>query len=313
MTLFEPRLLLLDEPDSHLHPDNQVLLAKALQYISSETSTQIIVSTHSRHLVDALQDDAHFVWLKDGKVFQQGVDLPRLPLLLDIGALDSFDKLMAGTIEWVVLSEDTDLTLIKILAASSGFDVQETLFFSYKTSTNLESAKILASFIKEISPSTTVVIHRDRDFMTDEEAATVATKISQGGAIAFVTERSDIESYFVRSKHIATATGLDSDNVHTWIDKLATGEHNKLAHTFTRKRDEVKHLLYRDNPNEFPSTVELLGDSVPLAHRNRLGKQMLKLVRAGLHTKFNANPAKLLQATAALKSARLAEIIESQS
>ena len=313
VTLFEPRLLLLDEPDSHLHPDNQVLLAKALQFISSETSTQIIVSTHSRHLVDALQDDAHFVWLKDGKVFQQGVDLPRLPLLLDIGALDSFDKLMAGTIEWVVLSEDTDLTLIKILAASSGFDVQETLFFSYKTSTNLESAKILASFIKEISPSTTILIHRDRDFMTDMEVELVATKIAQGGAKAFVTERSDIESYFVRSKHIAAATGLDADDVLTWLKNLATVEHNKLAHTFTRKRDEVKHLLYRDNPSDFPSTVDLLGDTVPLPPSHRLGKQMLKLVRAGLHTKFNANPAKLLQPTPALRSQRLAEILASSS
>ena len=169
VTLFEPRLLLLDEPDSHLHPDNQGLLASALSYIASETSTQIIVATHSRHLVDALNDEANFVWLKEGKVKSLGSGLPRLPLLLDIGALDSFDKLIAGTIEWVILSEDSDLRMLKILAESSGFSKEKTLFFSYKTSSNLESAKILANFIIEMSPETKVVIHRDRDFMTDEE------------------------------------------------------------------------------------------------------------------------------------------------
>lgn len=91
VTLFKPRLLLLDEPDSHLHPDNQILLAKVLQIIATETSTQVIVATHSRHIVEALYDDASFAWLKDGKVFKQGISLDKLPLLLDIGALDRFD------------------------------------------------------------------------------------------------------------------------------------------------------------------------------------------------------------------------------
>src|SRR3990167_4821054 len=66
VTLFEPALLLLDEPDSHLHPDNQGLLASALQLAAAETTTQVILSTHSRHLVDALYEDSHFVWLKEG-------------------------------------------------------------------------------------------------------------------------------------------------------------------------------------------------------------------------------------------------------
>ena len=54
VTLFAPSILLLDEPDAHLHPDNQALLANALQRITSETSTHVLVSTHSRHMVDAL-------------------------------------------------------------------------------------------------------------------------------------------------------------------------------------------------------------------------------------------------------------------
>lgn len=245
VTLFEPRLLLLDEPDSHLHPDNQGLLANALRFISSETSTQIIVATHSRHLVDGLYDDANLVWLKEGKVYEQGVGLARLPFLLDIGALDNFDKLMAGAIEWVILSEDTDLSMLKVLAECSGFSKGKTLFFSYKTSTNLESAKILANFINEVSPGIKVIVHRDRDFMTDEEVQLVSNKIAECGAIPYVTEGSDIESYFVKSSHISSLLDVQRSEVRDWLNEIALANHNKLQHAFTRKRDDVKYLLYK--------------------------------------------------------------------
>jgi energy-coupling factor transporter ATP-binding protein EcfA2 len=309
VTLFEPRLLLLDEPDSHLHPDNQVFLASALQFIASQTATQIIISTHSRHLVDALHEDANFVWLKDGKVFDQGIELPRLPLLLDIGALDSFDKLMAGAIEWVVLSEDLDLRLIRILAECSGFSPANTLFFSYKTSSNLEPAKLLAAFIKEISPLTQIVIHRDRDFLIDQEVEIVEKKITECGAFPFITERSDIESYFIRSNHIVAHVGVPRDEVLEWLRQIAQENHNALQLAFTRKRDEVKSLLYRENPKQCPPTIDLLGNSVPLPFKNCVGKLMLKKVRAKLYDRFEVDPGKLLVGTDALKSARLEEIL----
>ncbi|TDX99327.1 AAA family ATPase [Thiohalophilus thiocyanatoxydans] len=46
VVLFRPFVLLLDEPDSHLHPDNQGLLAKIMLAIASETETNIIATTH---------------------------------------------------------------------------------------------------------------------------------------------------------------------------------------------------------------------------------------------------------------------------
>lgn len=48
VSLFEPTLLLLDEPDSHLHPTNQYALAEALKIVALESSTCVIASTHSK-------------------------------------------------------------------------------------------------------------------------------------------------------------------------------------------------------------------------------------------------------------------------
>lgn len=305
VSLFGPRLLLLDEPDSHLHPDNQGLLARALQYIASETSTQIVVSTHSRHLVDALQDDSNFIWLKEGKVFKQGFDLERLPLLMDIGALDSFDRLMAGAVKWVFLSEDTDMSLLKLLAEKAGFPKGDTLFFSYKTSSNLEPAKILASFIKEIAPETEVVIHRDRDFLTDEEAAEVKAKIEMCGAHPFVTDGSDLESCFLAPEHLSALLGPPVEVITAWLDELAMTNHTELQHVFTRKRDEIKRLLYRDNPEACPNSLALVGTEIPLPPDKRHGKIMLKRVKGGMSAKFGKN-VDVIVASPALSSPGLA-------
>lgn len=289
VVLFEHKLLLLDEPDSHLHPDNQGLLASAILTISLQTTTQVILSTHSRHIVDALYDEAHFVWLRDGKVVDQGVGLDRLPLLLDLGALDTFDKLRGGEIDRVVLSEDSKLSLIKKALIVSGFDIDRTAIYSYKTSSNIQSALDLCFFIKDIAPNTQVIIHRDSDFMTLDEIGKVKDKIINSGAIPFITKYSDIEGYFITSAHLAALLKEQVDDVEKWLDELALQNHNKLQHSFTRKRDQIKQTMYRSNQDECPDTLKLIGDLTPLSSSKRLGKTMLKLVLLFIQNKYGKN------------------------
>ena len=68
VTAYNPALLLLDEPDAHLHPSNQRMLATTLRKITETGGTKIILASHSRHIFDALtyNDYAQIVWLKDG-------------------------------------------------------------------------------------------------------------------------------------------------------------------------------------------------------------------------------------------------------
>jgi predicted ATP-dependent endonuclease of OLD family len=67
---FNPALLLLDEPDAHLHPNNQRMIAVALRKIASGGHTNIILATHSRTMLDAFErvGDASFVWIENGEV-----------------------------------------------------------------------------------------------------------------------------------------------------------------------------------------------------------------------------------------------------
>lgn len=51
----ECKIVLLDEPDAHLHPNMQIALAKSLQKIQKELNIQIIISTHSAAIIKTVK------------------------------------------------------------------------------------------------------------------------------------------------------------------------------------------------------------------------------------------------------------------
>ncbi|WP_277867914.1 AAA family ATPase [Candidatus Synechococcus calcipolaris] len=66
VNLYKPKLLLLDEPDAHLHPNNQRKLAKILVKLSESRDFQVVLTTHSRHILDELSGSAKIHWISDG-------------------------------------------------------------------------------------------------------------------------------------------------------------------------------------------------------------------------------------------------------
>lgn len=309
VTFFSPKILLLDEPDSHLHPNNQAVLAKILQRLSEETSTQIILCTHSRHIVDALHAQANFIWMKDGLIHDQGLEIEKLPILLDIGALDNFDKLKAGEIKSVLLTEDRDLRYLQILLPANDFNLQEHLIYSYRTSSNLEASLLFVDFLKDVANTCKVVIHRDRDFMTDQETEGISNKIRSAGAIPFITTGSDIESYFSTPGHVAHCIEEDVNEVADWIDNLAYNNHSRIQHDFTRKRDDIKRTLYRNKQNECPDTLTLIGNDIPLSPDKRKGKYMIARIREGLKSQYDKQ-SNLIESSEHLREQALIDILQ---
>lgn len=305
---FKPKLLLLDEPDEHLHPDNQQILAQALMMISEETGTQIILSTHSRHMISALEDSARFIWLKDGSILRTDASSEMYEVLLDIGALDSFDKVICGQYTCVVLTEDQSTKMIKLILKYNGFDMSKTLIVTYKGCSNVESALQLSDFIHSNAPNCKVIIHRDRDFMTEDEVTSIVEKVEGNNRISFVTDGSDIESYFVAPCHIALSLNKTNEEITDWLSELARENHVEIQAKFQNKREEIKNsFLYRDKRDSCPSCLELFGYTVPTVPQNRMGKFMLKRVREKMKDKYGCSH-DLLAQTSALEIGRLRSI-----
>ena len=70
VVLYEPKLLLLDEPDAHLHPGNQKQLVDLISDIAAQTDTCVIMASHSRHVLDRVSSNTlgTVTWLKDGTI-----------------------------------------------------------------------------------------------------------------------------------------------------------------------------------------------------------------------------------------------------
>lgn len=286
---FKPKLLLLDEPDEHLHPNNQILLCKALKLLVEEYDLQIILSTHSRHIISFMEGEAKYIWMKNGKICDEKIEPLYYNLLFDLGALDTFDGVIKGKFRNVILTEDTDITFMQILLTANNIDLDKTLIYPYKTCGQLDSAILVGNFIKRLAANCNVIIHRDRDFMTEEEVNVIKNKIISEALIPWITRNSDIEAYFTTEKHLSLVTGKEPTEIKLWLNELLKNNHVEIQDAFKNKRNEVKNILYRDGRLKknaditWPDTLKLFGNNIPTSLANVKGKFLLKKINGAMH------------------------------
>lgn len=193
--LFSPKLIILDEPDSHLHPNNQRLLCALLSSISIERGVQVLLTTHSRHVLDTIYGDANILWVQGGGVKKVCLD-DQIDLLLELGALDIKEKVSGGKYKVIFLTEDRITSYLNKLLRESGFLESETGILPYNGVTSIHLLKPLVKQIIELSTAA-IFVHRDRDYLDPDEAEAWKKQIREIGAVPFVTSELDIEGYFV--------------------------------------------------------------------------------------------------------------------
>lgn len=236
--LFKPKILLLDEPDSHLHPNNQRLLAKRLISLSQEMDTKIVISTHSIYLVEGLIDESKLYWLSDGKI-KTNIDKYLVESLMDIGALGIEKKLISP--KWILLTEDSDTSMLECLVKANGANLNEVEIKSYKGCTKIETAQVLLSYLQKEYPQTKFIIHRDRDFLDDDNIQKWKDKFSDFQDISFlIPEFNDIESYFFNPEHIAHAFKMDETDIENMKNEIFEDKKGNLI----RKYIDVKKQNY---------------------------------------------------------------------
>lgn len=202
VNLYKPKILILDEPDSHLHPNNQILLMRKLYQLAEEDGFQIIISTHSRHVIYALQDNARFNWIDNGGIKDAKFNL--IKVLAEIGALDKGDMLKNENIKLIIISEDSDKKYLSQIIKSSGFSDEDFDIWGYNGVGNINAANLLAKFIKDSAPKVKIVLHRDRDILSDEEIDSIKDKLDSSIQDLFITDGYDIESHYLKKEVISS-------------------------------------------------------------------------------------------------------------
>jgi AAA15 family ATPase/GTPase len=307
---YKPKLLLLDEPDSHLHPNNQRKLANMLIKLAEERDFQIILSTHSRHMIDEFNGDAKLHWVRNGGVVDEST-FDEASVLLDLGALDKGELLLHGTIKCVLLTEDDDITPMKAILEASGFNMKEVDPWSYKGCTKIDVALVLNAFIKKHASAATVLLHRDRDYQTDSEAEAFRTSIEKAGMRCFLTTGTDIESHYLLKRHIHDLyPSITLERAQAILDNCIEEAQLKSIEKFINSRTQVETAECRKrmaqvNHGEISREVNKLYEDNPIKYCH--GKSVISRLRGKIRDEIKTN-IDLYRATEFIKDETLAEI-----
>lgn len=223
VSVFGPKVLILDEPDSHLHPNNQRALCALVSKLSTSRGFQVLVSTHSRHVMDAMSRSGPVVWMSKGQIRTEE-DQTATQELLDLGALDSVDYFANGALKCVVATEDADQSRLKPLLLASGFVEDDLEIASYAGCSKADAAVVLGKFLKDKTQHLSLVVHRDSDYLAADAATKFTDKLTAAGLHPFLTELNDVECYFINAAHLHSANpSIDEARVQTLVDE-ATSE-----------------------------------------------------------------------------------------
>lgn len=232
LILFEPKVMLIDEPDAHLHPDKQERLIEALESAASEYDTQIILTTHSPHIVRAASPTAKLVWMRDGTVETE--DDEAIRRLLGWGGLDK------GALFFVEDEDDKPLRALLRQWPDLARQIAVCRCFGIE---NLPRDKLLEGLLIDGELKINALLHRDGDFMTPDEADRWRKGFKTPGVFPWVTSGADIEAYFCQTDYLCALYGVSEEIAENWRHDAAK-KVSKARETFFAKRQNVVRVIW---------------------------------------------------------------------
>lgn len=305
---YAPRLILLDEPDAHLHADSQARLYDALRSVATETQTRILFASHSPQLIQRLMYDpnAAVVWMSEGaKVPVDNAQRPAIPILMTLGALsagaDAFDPARP-----VILMTEDKLTRPVVVLAKANGAPDNLAVISYNGCGNLPAARLLANMISDMRPDSRIILHRDRDFRTEPEMqfelSTAESERLRNG-VTRVTEvftpLNDVEHSFAQAAHLKEVfNDLAPELIDAAITDVTAFKRDDLVNAARVAREQIFSSLYnvprkRAKPewvasgmlNNTPPIVEFVPANglTPVSFQHSHGKILMDGLRPKIH------------------------------
>ena len=265
---FRPALLLVDEPDAHLHPSTQECLIRALSNTAGAFDTQVVLTTHSPSVVRALPPEARVVWMRDGNVQPEGDTTGRQ--MMGWGLLDK---------RVLILSEDTDISPLRLLLSQWPEIERSVAVWPLHGAQNLVSPDGCKSLRALFGDALQIVLHRDRDFMSIEEAGFFCERYREKDVVVWLTRHSDVEGYWLDRDCVASHFEVQSNQAQVFLERAieALTENDNHLQDFRRKRQALMNATpFRNNADRFRQ----LGEQELLAQYTLDGPQHAVLGKA---------------------------------
>ncbi len=227
---------------------------------------------------------------------------------LRIQALEDKISMVADDKKCLVITEDKNSKAIKAIFAASGFRLKETEFFSYNGKDQIKGALILGKYLREKKPDVTVVVHRDRDYLTTEEVSSYADTFIKHQLHFFCTNGVDAESHFLTPEHIsAIGIPLAGNELEMLINQATT---DARKDSLSRLIDQTL-LTTKPENGAYAKLIQSLNDKYDKdPERYRYGKKVLGHLKSRLQKALKEN-VDLEVSSTALKVESLKQIADS--
>ncbi len=267
---FKPRLLLADEPDSHLHPDRQEKLINVMFQAANEYGTQVVLTTHSPNVVRSLPDEAKLLWMKSGKI---SLDTNEIRSQMGWGLLDK---------KILILTEDKKTSILRKFIHQWPEIENKVAIWPLHGISKLPSAESLSEMGRLFGGSLKLVLHRDGDFLTSDERDIWRKPYNDKGIKTWITKGSDVEAYFIRKNYFESIFSFDKDEAQS-ILKRAKDEISDWEKKFKEKRKVINkdEKIYPSGAGT-PTTDDVISelcDGKQNCYKKYVGKTLITKIR----------------------------------
>jgi ABC-type cobalamin/Fe3+-siderophores transport system ATPase subunit len=252
--LRQPTVIMLDEPDVHLHGSLQAVLLEELKRLVAQEK-QVLFATHSRELITRVSPES-ILSLDDGAT--------RLRIAFDVydtldrlGSLDPTQLAMIQAYRRVVIVEDrSDRDLLSIFCAKSlgpevWQQVERRVAFCYSKGNPWKQhdiarlRKMLQQVIAVSGPALEIFVIADRDYHPDRAA--LLNSLPSENVRWHIWERVEIENYLLQLSAMKRLVGsgtsqitLDEAMLEQEFNKLVDASRNTANDRLVQAFDEVR-------------------------------------------------------------------------
>lgn len=215
----DTNVLLLDEPDAHLHSNLQGILIEALDALIAVDNKQVLVATHSREvLLSSPLDHIISFGSKNPKYLTSETD--RVRMFSGLGEhYDPFIDRLRKTKRVVFVENDSDARALNAMAKKLGIALPR--FEIYPTTDSHKDRRKFFQKLEKGIPGLCAVSIRDRDHAPINTVCedTLRDKSDGHGLTNFLSRtlrRREIENYALLPACIARTTGSNFEDIRTW-------------------------------------------------------------------------------------------------
>jgi hypothetical protein len=178
-----------------------------------------------------------------------------------------------------------------VIAGISGASRIELV--SFNGLNNATNAQAFGSISKLVKHGPTVVIHRDRDFITEEELTRWSHPYVQNGIQVFCPNHCDMEYYFTTAPHLSQVTGMTIAEAEVFRSTVINEHLEEFRTKFESKRQFANAKLWPDGGSPTNDSLWRAGDPPP--EEFLYGKLLLRLLKAELKKDSNHRSAPALE------------------